>query len=136
MWQEFESGLARRLRLMRPGEFLVLGYRDHPDLYVQFRVDEDGPLYAECRGPVATSRFGRKRVPEPSPLEQLGWLKPERKHFPNHRRYWPANPPPNKGDSSAPSDDDIREAANLATRSLRDVLGVPSPSNIEEQAGS
>jgi len=45
-WQEFENGLSDRLRRMPGRDFLVLSRRDHQELYVQFRVDEDGPLLA------------------------------------------------------------------------------------------
>lgn len=132
MWREFENALAERLRRMPRGAFLVLGHRDHPELYVQFRVDEDGPLLGECRAPDSSAEPEGQQ----SRLEQLGWHRPDRKAgLPNHWRYWPANRPPKNSPSSGASEDDLRVVASLATRTLRDVLGVPTPSHLEEQSG-
>jgi hypothetical protein len=132
-WQEFENDLADRFRRMPGGHFLVLSHRGHQELYVQFRVDEDGPLLGECRG------LGGSVEPEgqQSRLEQLGWHSPDPKAgLPNYWRYWPANRPPKNSASSGASEDDLRAAASQATRTMRDVLGIPSPSHIEEQSGS
>lgn len=91
MWREFENALAERLRRMPRGAFLVLGHRDHPELYVQFRVDEDGPLLAECRAVGGTAEPEGQQAR----LEQLGWQSPDPKAgLPNYWRYWPANPAP------------------------------------------
>jgi len=117
---------------MPRGAFLVLCHRDHLELYVQFRVDEDGPLLAECRGLDGCAEPGGER----SRLEQLGWHSPDRKAgLPNYWRYWPANRPPKNLPSSGASEDDVRRGASMTTRLLRDVLGVPSPSHLEEQSG-
>lgn len=133
MWQEFENVLADRLRQMPRRDFLILGNRDHLELYVQFRVDEDGPLLAECRAPDRSAALGEQH----SRLEQLGWDSPDPKAgLPNYWRYWPANRPPKNSASSGASEDDLRAAASQATRTMRDVLGIPSPSHIEEQSGS
>lgn len=131
-WQELENGLSDRLRRMPGRDFLVLSRRDHQELHVQFRVDEDGPLLAECRvlDGSAEPRGERSR------LEQLGWHSPDRKAGPpNYWRYWPANRPAKNSPSSAASEDDIRSAAGQTTRTLRDILGVPSPTHLEEQSG-
>lgn len=134
MWDEFETALADRLGRLRRDEFLVLSWREHPELFVQFLADRDG-LIAECAGPAEAGGPANLDSGQQSRLVQLGWGAPDKRlGFPNYRTDWAANRPPVNTAGGATTDD-FRAVASLTTRTFRDVLGVPSPAQIEAEAG-
>jgi hypothetical protein len=124
-WDEFQVFLGAQLGLVRqvPDRYVIVSSRN-ANRYVQFVSLKGGGVIGEA---VGNHFLSAADCLSPAALRQLlgmGWMPPDTSGWGkgNFWRRWAA---------AAPTE----EIATLAVRSLRDVLGVVSPDNLEIIAG-
>jgi hypothetical protein len=120
-WDEFAEGLAAVLAGFEDGQRLVVTWPAHP-FYVQAAQDE-GDLVVEAVADVYLPEADRRGTSGAEVLRAAGWTAPDAldENW-QHHLTWPARITAYQG------------AAGMMVAALRDVYGVPEPSDLVYQA--
>jgi hypothetical protein len=116
-WREFEAGLAAVLAGFEDGERLIVFWR--PRTYYVQAAQDDGELVVEAVSDSFLPEAERRGAPGAEALRAAGWTVPGAPDANwQHRLTWPAR-------IAA-----YQDTAGMMVAALRDVFGVPEPSEL------
>jgi hypothetical protein len=130
LWTEFEHNLVRTLLGFEPGNFAILEDPDvPPDKYVQFALQPNKALQAECAGPKSEGGTASWTRTEERTLTDMGWGEVDsRAGWANYRVFWTPSRP-----GGSLSRTDAEDAADLTRRTFEQVFSTSNPRRIKVQ---